>query len=165
MSLDHLDDASAVRLVPVDPPLEASAWVGLADALGKLFEQFVREGRVGAWGIDLAAQGAIVVLAWTSVETLSGCSHDKIARLLALHEERSGCRLLSAPPIVMDISGRIRCLDRTAVRKLVAAKQVTRATPAYDLRVETLGAWRTHGRRPVGETSIATLIARFAEAT
>ncbi|MBA3707578.1 MAG: hypothetical protein H0W83_02015 [Planctomycetes bacterium] len=151
MTLDDLDDACAVRLFPADPSFDRESWSELSAGLSKLFAQFEREGRISAWSCDLVAGGAVVLLAWSSTADLSGCSHDKVARLLATHEERSGRRLLTASPIVVEVAGRARCVDRAALRSLCAQGEVGPATATWDLRVATLGAWRSGGRRPLSE--------------
>jgi hypothetical protein len=157
MPLDHLGDDSLVRITPADPPLDEAAWARLESALGKLFAQFEREGRVAAWGCERAAGGAAVVIAWSAPEgVISGCSHDKLSRLLLAHEEGDR-RLVNAPPILIEVDGAARCLDRAGLRALIAEGRVGPSTPVYDLRAETLAAWR-RGRQTLRETPLARLL-------
>jgi hypothetical protein len=157
MPLGHLGDDCLVRITAADPPLDAAAWARLEAALAKLFAQFEREGRVGAWGCERAAGGAAVVIAWSAPEgVISGCSHDKLARLLLAHEE-GGRRLVNAPPILIEVDGSARCLDRAGLRGLVGQGRIGPSTPVYDLRAETLGAWR-RGRKPLRETPLARIL-------
>lgn len=145
--LEALDDAARLRALPCDPPLGGEAWTALRTGLAKLFAQFAREGRIEAWGCSLAAGGSVLVIAWRGGE-LSGCSHDALNRLLLAHE-RDGRLLLSAPPLVVEIAGTARCVDRPGLRELVSGGQAGPATMAYDLRVPTLGDWRSAGRLPL----------------
>jgi hypothetical protein len=157
MPLDHLGDDCLVRVTPADPPLDDASWTCLESALSKLFAQFEREGRVSTWGCERAAGGAAVVIAWAAPEgVISGCSHDKLSRLL-LAQEEGDRRLVSAPPILVEVDGAPRCVDRAALRALVADGRVGPSTPVFDLRAETLGAWR-RGRRPLRETPLARLL-------
>lgn len=155
--LDDLDDAALVRLLAVDPPLGADASAALTGALDKLLAQFAREGRLTRWAVAAEAGGAALVIAWEG-PAISGCSHDKLAQVLARHEESSGSRLLDAPPILLEVDGRPRAVDRATLKALVAAGRAGPTSTHWDLRVGTLGAWRSHGRRPARETWLAPLL-------
>ncbi len=151
-----------MRLIACDPPLGTDEWTTLADALAKLFTQFEREGRVTRWGSELAADGSIVALAWQGAETLSGCSHDKLSRLLLAFEERHSLRLVNAPPLVVESGGRTRCMDRAALRALVATAKPGADGVAdiwvHDLTPTDLGTWRRRPRVPLCESRFAGLV-------
>jgi hypothetical protein len=162
--LADLPDDAATRIIAADPAFTPDAWAELATGLDKLFAQFAREDRVRTWACDLAAGGAVAVLAWTGPGPLSGCSHDRIARLLLAHQDRHQRRLLDAPPVVVvPADGRARACDRAGLRALVAAGQVSAATPAYDLATTDLATWR-RGPRPLGAGPFAATLARWATA-
>lgn len=157
--LADLPDEARIHLVPCDPPLPSDEAAALAAQLDRLFTQFAREGRVSAWAAAAQADGAVLLIAWVGDDDLSGCSRDKVARLLLAHEERAGRRLLSAPPIVVATASGPRCVDRRGLRALVASGAVDAAAGVYDLRVPTLGAWRSAGRVPLGRSPFAALLA------
>lgn len=156
-SLDELADHALVRLLAADPPLSAEASTALLSALDKLMAQFARDGRLTRWAVATDAGGAALIIAWEG-DAISGCSHDKLAQVLAKHEESSGCRMLTAPPILIEITGRPQAVDRATLKKLAAAGQAGPASTHWDLRVGTLGEWRRHGRRPARETWLAPLL-------
>lgn len=156
--LDDLGDDALVRLLAADPPLSADASAALVGALDKLMAQFARDGRLTRWAVATDAGGAALVIAWEG-PAISGCSHDKLAQVLAKHEESSGSRMLAAPPILLEIAGQPRAIDRATLKTLVASGQAGPTSTHWDLRVGTLGDWRHHGRRPARETWLAPLIA------
>lgn len=150
--LTDLTDDAGVLLVPADPALDAASASMLGAAIDKLFAQFAREDRIAAWAVEPALDGALLVVAWQG--ELSGCSRDKLAKVLLAHE-RDGRRLLSAPPIVVAGAAGARCVSRAGLRQLAAADPGLRVVE----RVDTLGAWRTRGLRPVRESALAAIIA------
>jgi len=116
--------------------------------MDKLFAQFVREGRCQTWSCTGEHDGAALVLAWTPDVALSGCSHDKIHGVLAVHG-----RDPVPPPFCVQVEGAWRCLDRAGLRRLA-----TRDTPMLDHRVERLGEWRRRGLTTVGGSWAGVLV-------
>ncbi len=157
-------DAS-VKVIPCDPALDVASAQAVCSAIDKLFAQFAREGRVGTWAAGSDADGALLVVAYTSADALSGCSNDKLAKVLLNHEERHQRRMLSAPPMVLEVDGQPRCVDRAALRQLVEAGQVDVASLTWDVRAETLGAWRDRRHVPARDTWLGQVIARLVSAT
>ena len=170
-ALAALPDTAAVRIIAADPAFVADApdWQKLATGMDKLFAQFQREDRVETWAISLDAGGAVVVLAWTgaggpAAGPLSGCSHDRIAKLLLVHQEQGQRRLLDAPPfVIVSADGRARACDRAELRRLFSNGQVSTATPHYDLGITDLATWR-RGPRGLGDGPFAATLARWAAA-
>jgi len=70
---------------PAMPPVVASEMVA---AIEKLLTQFTREGRCTVAAASTEADGRFLVIAWEG-PPLSGCSHDKIAQVIAAYEVRS----------------------------------------------------------------------------
>jgi hypothetical protein len=157
MPLADLPDDAHLRVVASDPPLDPATGAALVAALDKLFAQFQREGRVAAWALELQADGALLVLAWTSAP-ISGCSHDKVGGVLAAFSARDGRRLLDAPPIVAATADGVRCLDRAGLRALIAAGAVTAASRVWLRSATTLGQWRREAGRPLGQSPLAALV-------
>lgn len=158
--LDALPDRAALRIVTADPPLDAESAAALCAALDKLGAQFVREGRASAWASAAVLDGAVLLCAFAADAPLSGCSHDKIAGVLAQHAERGARRLLDAPPIVIQAQGRWRCVDRAGLRALLASGEVGADAPVASVRAETLGAWRAAPTLPLARSHLAALLAR-----
>ncbi len=158
-TLVELPDAAAVRLIAADPALDAEFAALLLTALAKLFAQFAREARLRAYALELAADGAVLVLAWAADAALSGCSHDKINHLLEQFGARSGRRFLDAPPLVVELDGRARAMDRGALRAAVAAGRFSADGFFYDLRAPDVGTWRRAGRRCVRGSWLEPLLA------
>ncbi len=156
--LDDLGDDALVRLLAADPPLSVDASAALVSALDKLMAQFARDGRLTRWAVTTDAGGAALIIAWEG-PAISGCSHDKLAQVLAKHESSSGSNLLAPPPILIEIAGKPRAIDRATLKRLVAAGQAGPTSTHWDLRVGTLGEWRRHGRRPARETWLGQLVA------
>lgn len=148
-----LGDDARCRILTPDPGLTPAAAAALVAGLDKLFAQFAREDRLAAWSCTVEHDGAAVVLAWSPEAPLSGCSHDKLNRLFATHEERGGACLLTPPPICVQVDGRWRCLDRIGLRRLATAD-----TPMLDHRLERLGDWRSRGLTTVGASWAARLL-------
>ncbi len=147
--LDRLGDDADCRIVASDPPLPPDAAAALAAAIAKLFAQFAREGRCRAHACASVLDGAAVVIAWQGDAALSGCSHDKLAKLLAAHE-RDGRRLLAPPPLsVIDRAGTVRCLDRAGVRAGLVAGMLDGECQVIDRAVVRLGDWRGRGLVPL----------------
>ncbi|HYE03898.1 MAG TPA: hypothetical protein VEL07_00135 [Planctomycetota bacterium] len=158
MPLADLPDDAYVQIVALDPP-PADAGEIVA-ALDKLLRQLAREGRIAAWAVEAAAGGAALVIAWHGAEDLSGCSKDKLAQVLADRERRGGVAILSAPPLLVELAGGARAVDRATLRRLIADGAVDAATPVYDRRVRRLGEWRAHGRVALGASWLAELVGR-----
>ena len=127
-------------------------------ALDKLMRQFAREERLRAWAVETAAEGSLLLVAWHGAGDLSGCSRDKLNQVLADQEQRGPSRLLTAPPIVCEIAGGPRCVDRAGLRALLAAGKAGPETPVYERFLSDLGAWRREGRRLLRESSLARLL-------
>jgi hypothetical protein len=157
-ALDDLPGHARIRLLPVDPPLDHAAGAALGAAIDKLMRQFAREGRLERWAIEVLGGGAVLAIATLGEQELSGCSQDKLAQLLAHHEQGSSRRIVAAPPIVVEIAGEPRCLDRRALRACAERGEVTALTVHWDLRVATLGEWRRAGRLPAGISWLAALL-------
>ncbi len=156
--LSDLPDHARLRLLPVAPPLAPDEGAALAAAIAKLMRQFAREGRLARWAVEVLGDGALLAIATLGAEELSGCSQDKLAQLLAHHEQAGGRAIIAAPPIVIEISGQPRCLDRRQLRACAERGEVTMASVHWDVRVATLGDWRRAGRRPLGGSWLAALL-------
>ncbi len=160
MPLADLPDDAYVQIVASDPPLAEAAAVEIVAGLDKLLRQLAREGRIAAWAVEPAAGGAALVIAWHGAEDLSGCSKDKIAQVLADRERRDGVVLLSAPPLLVELPGGARAIDRATLKRLIASGEVAATTPVYDRRVARLGDWRARGRVALGASWLAELLTR-----
>jgi hypothetical protein len=160
-ALSDLPDNARIRLLPVDPPLDGEAASALLAGLEKLFRQFARDGRVTRWAAEVAGGGAVLIIAYLGAEEISGCSQDTLARLLHAHEQDGLRRIVAAPPIVVEVAGIPRCVDRAGLRRLTEAGEVSSASVHWDVRVTTLGEWRQAGRRPIAATWLADLLARL----
>lgn len=153
-SLEALPDDARCRILCPHP---ACAPAELLTGLDKLFAQFAREDRLSAWACASQHADAALVLTWTPGAPLSGCSHDRINRLLVHHEERTGCQLLAPPPICIQVDGAWRCVDRRGLRTAA-----TLSTPLLDTRLERLGDWRSRGLTTVGASWAAGLMGGMA---
>jgi hypothetical protein len=150
--MPELPDDARCRILIADPDFGELA--PLIAGLGKLFTQFAREQRLVAWDVYGAHDGAALVLAWSPDAPLSGCSHDKLNGVVALHEARTGCRILAAPPLCIRVDGGWRCVDRAGLRAVADP-----STPLIDHRIERLGHWRQRGLTTVGASWAAALLA------
>jgi hypothetical protein len=157
-ALDDLPDPARIRLLPVDPPLDPAAGAALSASIDKLLRQFAREGRLERWAVEVLGGGAVLAIATLGAEELSGCSQDKLAQLLAHQEHALARTLVAAPPIVVEIAGVPRCLDRRGLRARAERGEVSAASVHWDLRVATLGEWRRAGRLPAGTSWLAALL-------
>jgi hypothetical protein len=163
-SLSDLPPTARLVLRPIHPPLAPDAVAGLVQAIDKLFAQFTREKRVSAHAVEVIADGAVLAVAFVDDTPLSGCSHDKLAQVLAAHEARTGAKLLDAPPIMVEVDGRPVSVDRAGLKALVTAGRVTRDSIHWDLRVDTIGGWHERGRVPARTSWLAPLIERLQAA-
>jgi hypothetical protein len=163
-ALSDLPSSARLVLRPIHPPLAADAATALVQAIDKLFAQFAREDRVSAHAVEVLADGAVLAVAFVDGTPLSGCSHDKLAQVLAAHEMRTGTKLLDAPPILIEVDGKPTSVDRSGLKALVVAGRVTGDTTHWDLRVDTVGAWRERGRVPARVSWLAPLIERMQAA-
>jgi hypothetical protein len=155
--LADLPDHACVLVKPAHPALDAPAATDLGAGAGKLLLQFIREGRATTAAWHVAADGAALVLAWDG-GPLSGCAHDRLARLCAHHQQRHGQDLLAPPPILVQTAEGWRCVDRRGLRALASTGAVTPASLLLDARVETLGAWRRAGCVPLAASWAAPLL-------
>lgn len=163
-ALSDLPPTARLVLRPIHPPLAPEAATALVQAIDKLFAQFTREDRVSAHAVEVLADGAVLAVAFVDGTPLSGCSHDKLAQVLAAHEARTGAKLLDAPPIMVEVDGKPTSVDRSGLKALVAAGRVTSASTHWDLRVDTIGAWQERGRIPARTSWLAPLIERLQAA-
>lgn len=158
--LSELPLTAHLVLRPIHPPLTPESANSLIQAIDKLFAQFTREDRISTHAAEVLADGAVLAVAFVDDTPLSGCSHDKLGQVLVAHETRTGSKLLDAPPIMVEVDGRPTCVDRVGLKTLVAAGRVDANTMHWDLRADSIGAWREHGRQPARDTWLAPLIAR-----
>lgn len=154
-----LADNALTRIMTCDPALPAEAIPALVDALVKLFAQFQREGRCGASEVLVEVDGRALVIAWEG-PALSGCSHDKISQILGLHETRTDCALLAAPPLLVAVAGQPQALMRGGLRQRLAQGTVGPDSPTWDIRASTLGAWRAAAGQPFAGSAVAELVAQ-----
>lgn len=152
----QLPDTALVRVIVAAPALDHVAGTALTAALGKLFAQFVREGRVQRWSTAVVADGAALLCAWTG-GALSGCSHDKLHGVLT-HHEREGRQLLDTPPIAVQAADGWRHGTRADLRAWLAAAVVNAASPYLDRAVLTLGEWRSRGLTRLDASPLARLL-------
>lgn len=143
-----ISDDARCRIVLLHPPLPGEAAERLRAACGKLLAQFAREGRCDAWSATVEHDGAALVLAWEPSAPLSGCSHDKIAALLAAHG-----RDPVPPPFCVRLDHAWTCLDRAGLRA-----RAHPGTPLLDHRRERLGDWRAHGLTTVAASWAAPIL-------
>ena len=148
MPLNHLPGDCLLRVVTSFPLLSYGAADALVAALEKLFVQFQAEGRCADYGLEVAGDGAFVLMAWVG-PVLSGCSHDKIGKVLALHEGRSSVRLLAPPPIVAEVDGKPAHFTHATFKAAAVEGSIAEETPMWDTLADTLGAWRHSGKRPL----------------
>ncbi len=147
---------SLVRIFAAEPPLPAVAQTTLVTALEKLVTHFVREGRCTSAAVTAQENGRFLVIAWEG-PPLSGCSHDKIAQVIAAHESTSGCALLNPPPIAIGAAGNVRLTDRAGVRALLATGAAEAATVVWDVRAGHLADWN-RGPQLLRESRLASLM-------
>ncbi len=157
-ALDDLPGQARIRLLPVAPALDLAGGEALCAALDKLLRQFAREGRLERWALAVLGGGSVLAIATLGAEELSGCSQDKLSQLLAHHEHALKRQLVAAPPIVVEVEGHPRCVDRRTLRDLVAQGAITASSTHWDLRVTTLSAWRSSGRIAAGDSWLAGLL-------
>ena len=159
--LADLPADARIRLTSIAPALSEEQSAQLITAIEKLFQQFLREDRICNFATEVLGHGQILAVGWVNTNgPLSGCSHDKLGQILLAHETRSGCQLLDAPPIVVAAPDKLHCVDRAMLKALVTSGVITQDSIHWDLRVETLEAWRTTGQRPALDTWLGPVIQR-----
>lgn len=163
-ALSDLPPSARLALRPIHPPLTPDAANALVQAIDKLFAQFGRENRIAEHAVEVWADGAVLAIGFMDHGQLSGCSHDKLAQVLAAHEARTGAKLLDAPPIMVEVDGKPISVDRAGLKALVAAGRVTRDSTHWDLRVDTIGAWQERGRVPAHTSWLAPIVEQYAVA-
>lgn len=154
--IDQLPDTALVRVIVAAPALDSAVGAALTTALGKLFAQFAREGRVQLWSTIVAADGAALICAWTG-GALSGCSHDKLHGVLE-HHERDGRQLLDTPPIAVRTVDGWRHGTRADLRTWIAAGTANAASIYLDRTVATLGEWRSRGLPRLDASPLARVV-------
>ncbi len=153
---DIPSETALVRIFAAEPPLPAVAQSALVTAVEKLLAHFVREGRCTSAEVTAQENGRFLVIAWEG-PPLSGCSHDKIAQVIAAHESTSGCALLNPPPIAIGAAGNVRLTDRAGVRALLATGAADTATVVWDVRAGQLADWK-RGPQLLRESRLASLM-------
>lgn len=150
-ALADLPDTAGLRVHAAEPALPPEAAAELLGALRKLLLQLEREGRIRRWAVEAAEAGRFVLVAWEEGpgEGMSGCSKDKLTKVVALHEGRSGCALTAAPPLWVELGGAIQGLLPAGFKEQARAGAIRPDTPAWDCAATTLGTWRTSARAAV----------------
>ena len=136
--------------------MPAVAQTALVAALGKLVAHFIRESRCTSAEVTAQENGRFLVIAWEG-PPLSGCSHDKIAQIIAGQESTSGCALLNPPPIAIGAAGNVRLTDRAGVRALLATGADETATVVWNVHAGQLADWN-RGPQPLRESRLASLM-------
>lgn len=163
MICSHLSDEARLRVISAAPPLAPDAQAEALGALRKLFTQFAHEGRCQDFACEADGDGAFLLLAWEGAD-LSGCSHDKIGKVLAMIEERHHSALLAPPPLVIELDGARHFFTHAQFRQAVAAGTIASSTQAWDTLANSLGAWRSGACRPLPEHWLQPLFARASAA-
>ncbi|TVR13007.1 MAG: hypothetical protein EA401_07865 [Planctomycetota bacterium] len=158
MDLDQLAATALLKVYPAYPPLPAQIAGELTTALDKLFVQFAREGRCLCGGAQVVTDGAFVLVAWEGHD-LSGCSYDKIAKILGRYAE-SGHDLLTPPPLIIDRGRGVEWCSHGDFRAAVASGRVSDDAYAWDTMAQTLGEWRQGACRPLSQHWIYPLYQR-----
>lgn len=151
-----LSSVALVRVLASEPAMPPAIASEVTAAIDKLFMQFIREGRCTNAAATTEADGRFLVIAWEG-PPLSGCSHDKIAQVIAAYEARCGCSLLAAPPIAIGEPAAVRLTDRAGLRRMLASGACDAQTPVWELRAMTLGTWRS-GPVMLGSSVWASLV-------
>ncbi len=160
-TLSTLPTHARIRLTAIAPAMAIDQQALLLGAIDKLFLQFVREHRISLYAAEILGAGQVLAVAWVDESgPLSGCSHDKLGQVLKLFEERTRSLLLAAPPIVIESTTGLRCVNRSELKTLLTEQAITPDSIHWDLRVDTLAAWHKNGRRPARETWLAPIIER-----
>lgn len=159
MPLVDLPDESHLRVIASMPAVDPVAGAELQAAIDKLFAQFQREGRVVTWASELQAEGALLVLAWTTAP-ISGCSHDKLGGVVSVFAERGGRRMLDAPPMVVATRAGVRCTDRAGLRSLLAERLVDGESAVWLRSATSLGEWRRDAGQRLADSPLAMLLSR-----
>jgi hypothetical protein len=173
-ALAHLPDHARLLLRSVDPPFTPHRFAALVERLAPRLRGLAAHGALLDWAVDQAADGRVLIIATVHApiaadplaashphapHQLSGCSLDQLGRVLGEHGEAMGQRLLDAPPLVLELAGGPRCVDRAGLRALVRDGVATAETPIYDLAITDLGTWRRAATVPLGRSRSAGLLA------
>jgi len=158
---DDLSADAALRVLPCLPALDATAQAQAVAALEVLFAEFAAEGRVTAWRVWCEHDGLVLLMAWQAGQNcggshvLSGCSQDRINRVLADLEASTGASVLAAPGIVVETPAGWQVLTRAGLRRA----EVTPDSRMLDVRCTTLGEWRQRGLGHIAHSWLAELLA------
>lgn len=151
-----LPASSLIRVLAAEPALTVDSAAPLVEALNRLLVQFVREGRCAQALATAEEAGRFIIIAWDG-PPLSGCSHDKLNQVVAVHEVRAGVRMLDAPPLAIGAPGAVRLTDRAGLRVELQAGRSSATTPVWDLRAATLADWQ-RGPQPLAVSPFARLL-------
>jgi hypothetical protein len=164
--IDSLPDQARLRVYPLETALDAAGVATLRGGIDKLFRHFRGEGAVGEAAVAIEGGGRLLLLAWVdgTVECLSGCRKDKLARLLRKLESDLAQNLLDTPPLVLEVEGLITCCSRAQLRELVVAGRVDGRSMMWDSRLESLGEWRRSARKPIADSWLAQIVERMVGA-
>lgn len=162
MTVIELSDQAVVKVYPIEPGLDKEQAEQLEGRLQKLLTQFKREGSAGAGAASCIEDGHILVIAWEpGSEPLSGCRHDKIARLLLQFEEQAGVAILNAPPLLVQVDGQWQAHTRGELKAQVVAGRIGLDNLACNTRCEDLGQWRRTGCTAAGAMWMRPIIERM----
>jgi hypothetical protein len=141
--------ASHVLVYSASGPLQDDE--PLWPALDKLGQQFIREGRCETWAQTTVADGRLLVLAWSGGADLSGCSKDKIHKVLEMSHQRGGVDARGIPGMPVRTSGGIELFSRPKLKRAKAAGAVSADAPSWPIGPLTAEAWRTQAGAAIAE--------------
>jgi hypothetical protein len=115
--------------------------------LREMLAQWSINGVIRSGGVELLEAGAFLAVAYEPAGSdISGCTKDQLTHALLDFEKRLGFRLINASPLVVELEGNIRFMDREEFRRLRSEGTVNEQTVVFDYLIDSLsdlGRFRT----------------------
>ena len=158
--LPSMPDASRVWLFGAQRVMTPSEASNLETEMSQFVSGWQAHGKDLLAGFGLLFHSVLVVAVDESKEPPSGCSIDKVFKLLQLQQEKNGLDFFQRTLIWARFENDLRIFNQHSLLAAVQQGEVQLDTPVVNMLAPNLGAVRSAGWIPLNESWIAKKIAR-----
>ena len=157
MLLEHLPDSSRVWIFAANRPLEESEIFDIKSLLKSFVDQWQSHGKDLCAGFEIIHESIIVVAVDESQEPPSGCSIDKVFRLLA----QTNIDFLQRTLLWIPFCNTVKIITPELAINLFKSGELNEKSLIINTLVDTLEAARNQLYIPLGESWMAPKINRY----
>lgn len=165
MSLENLSDNSRVWFFGADRKLNDAETAVLTAAMNAFVDDWTAHGKNLSAGYDFIDQCLLVVAVDETVTLPSGCSIDKVFRLVQELGSQSGVDFLNRTLIYVNQGKETDIFNRAEAENAYVAGQILPETMVFNTLITSLSEFRQRPLIPLSQSWIGRQLARKTPAT